>query len=136
MVVEGKITRDGRWYIAELPLLDGLTQGRSKKEALAMAADWVASLAPGKRVEVTASQLKDGRFVVESDPPEAMIALALRRRREAAGLSLSEVAERIGAKSRNAYARYEQGESLPTITKLAQLFHAVDPERRLTVTVT
>lgn len=135
MLIEGRIIRDGRCYLAEIPLLEGITQGRTRKAALTMAADWVTTLAPSGDVVVSARALKGDRFVLECDPPEAMVALALRRRREAAGLSLAEVAQRIGAKSRNAYARYEQGTALPTITKLAELFHAVDPQRDLTLTV-
>ena len=42
-------------------------------------------------------------------------------------LSEAEVADRLGAKSRNAYARYEQGASVPTIEKLDQLLRAVSP---------
>jgi len=135
MLIEGRIARDGRWYLAEIPLLDGMTQGRTRKGALAMAADWVRSLAPIRGLRISARMLEGDRFVLECDPPEALIALALRRRREAAGLSLAEVARRIGAKSRNAYARYEQGASLPTVTKLAELFRAVDPDRDLTLNV-
>lgn len=50
-------------------------------------------------------------------------------------VSLADVATRIGAKSRNADARYEQGTAFPTITKLAELFRAVDPDHELTLTV-
>lgn len=135
MLVEGKLYRDGRWYLAELPLFDGMTQGRTRKEALAMAADWVSGLASVNGLTVTVRLTGTDRFVVASDPPEALIALALRRRREAAGLSLADAAERIGAKSRNAYARYEQGKALPTITKLAELIQAVDPTQSLVLTV-
>ena len=42
---------------------------------------------------------------------------------------LADVAERLGAKSRNAYARYEQGESVPTADKLMELLVALDPGR-------
>ena len=135
MLIEGRIIRDGRWYLAEIPLLDGMTQAHTRKAVLGMAADWVRTLAPNEKIKVTARWLGEGRFVLNCEPPEAMIALALRRRREAAGLSLAQVADRIGAKSRNAYARYEQGSALPTITKLAELLRAVDPDRDLTLTV-
>ena len=37
-------------------------------------------------------------------------------------------AERLGAKSRNAYARYEQGTSTPTLDKLSELLRAVSPD--------
>lgn len=36
------IRRDGDWWIAEIPELNGLTQGRSHDEAIAMAREWVA----------------------------------------------------------------------------------------------
>lgn len=135
MLIEGRLIRDGRWYLAEIPLLDGMNQARTRKAALAMAVDWVRTLAPKGSVKISARSLGTDRFVLSCEPPEALVALALRRRREAAGLSLAQVAERIGAKSRNAYARYEQGTALPTITKLAELFRAVDPDRDLTLTV-
>jgi len=45
--------------------------------------------------------------------------------------ALAQVAERLGATSINAYARYEQGRSVPTIHKLSELFAAVMPHRDL-----
>ena len=61
----------------------------------------------------------------------ALTAFLLRRARQRAGLSLAQVAERLGATSINAYARYEQGRSVPTIQKLSELFAAVMPHRDL-----
>jgi transcriptional regulator with XRE-family HTH domain len=43
------------------------------------------------------------------------------------------VAERLGVTSINAYARYEQGRSIPTIQKLSQLFAAVSSDRDFVV---
>jgi transcriptional regulator with XRE-family HTH domain len=51
----------------------------------------------------------------------------LRRQRERSGLSLAEAAARLGAKSSQAYARYERGISVPTLDKLTQLLQAVAP---------
>jgi transcriptional regulator with XRE-family HTH domain len=48
-------------------------------------------------------------------------------------LSLAEVADRLGVASINAYARYEQGRSIPTVQKLSQLFAAVSPRRDFVV---
>ena len=42
---------------------------------------------------------------------------------------LRPLAERLGAKSRNAYARYERGTSVPTLEKLNELLQAVSPGR-------
>jgi transcriptional regulator with XRE-family HTH domain len=58
-----------------------------------------------------------------------MIRLLLQRQRQISGLSLAVAAERLGAKSRNAYARYEQGSSVPTVEKLDKLLQAVSGGR-------
>lgn len=62
-----------------------------------------------------------------------MIGLLLKRKREISGLSLAQVAKRMGMSSRNAYARYEQGTAMPTIEKLNQLFYAVSPDTDLVI---
>jgi transcriptional regulator with XRE-family HTH domain len=55
------------------------------------------------------------------------VALLLRRQREKSGLTLAQVAARLRQKSRNAYARYERGDAVPTIEKLEELLAAVAP---------
>jgi transcriptional regulator with XRE-family HTH domain len=62
-----------------------------------------------------------------------LIGLLLRRQRQKSGLSLAAVAERLGAKSRNAYARYEQGATAPTVEKLAELLQAIAPDSEILV---
>jgi transcriptional regulator with XRE-family HTH domain len=57
-----------------------------------------------------------------------MTALLLRRRREAGGASLRDVASRLGAFSRNAYARYERGDAVPSLEKLDALLKAASPD--------
>ena len=59
----------------------------------------------------------------------ALTAFLLRRARLRAGLTLAEAAKRLGAKSLNAYARYEQGRAVPTVVKLSKLLAAVAPAR-------
>jgi transcriptional regulator with XRE-family HTH domain len=44
-------------------------------------------------------------------------------------LTLDEVSKSLGAKSHNAFARYEQGRTVPTIEKLGQLISVVAPEQ-------
>ena len=44
MKFEGKLTRDGRFWLAEVPLFDAMTQGRTRKEALSMIADWFETM--------------------------------------------------------------------------------------------
>ena len=127
MRFRGKVYQDGKFWLAEVPILDAMTQGRTYKEALAMVKDLIETLAdrPGFTVEVHPGQ--HGEFEVSSTDTRTLISLLLRRQRERSGLSLAEAAERLGAKSRNAYARYERGTSVPTVEKLTELLEAVAP---------
>jgi len=128
MRFEGTLLRDGRFWIAEIPLLDAMTQGRTRKQALAMAADWLETMV--NRDDFRAEVHDTGRdgFEVSGNDVAAMTALLLRRRREASGASLRDVAARLGASSRNAYARYERGEAVPTVDKLDALLKAASPD--------
>ncbi|MFH1980978.1 MAG: helix-turn-helix transcriptional regulator [Pseudomonadota bacterium] len=123
----GKVYKDGKFWLAEVPLLDAMTQGHTRMEAFGMVADLLESLVNRAGFSVTVHPGKHGDFEVSSSDPRALISLFLRRQREKSGLSLSEAATRLGAKSRNAYARYERGTSMPSIEKLTELYQAIAP---------
>jgi predicted RNase H-like HicB family nuclease/DNA-binding XRE family transcriptional regulator len=127
MRFEGTVARDGRFWIAEIPLLEAGTQGRTRKEALEMIGDWLETMVnrDGFRAEVHPRGKSE--FEVSGNDASAMTALLLRRRREASGSSLRDVAERLGVSSRNAYARYERGEVVPSLEKLDALLKAASP---------
>ena len=55
-------------------------------------------------------------------------AFLLKRQQIRHGLTLEETARRMGLKSVNAYARYEKGESIPTMSKFNALWHAVSSD--------
>jgi transcriptional regulator with XRE-family HTH domain len=46
---------------------------------------------------------------------------------------LADVAKRIGASSRNAYARYEHGTAMPKLDTVQEILKTVAPELALTV---
>ena len=127
MRFEGRLSRDGRWWLAEIPLLDARTQGHTRREAFEMIKDWVETAI--NRYEFRATVHPKGRteFELEGSDAAAMIALLLRRRREASGASLRDMATRLGSNSRNSYARYERGEAVPTVEKLDALLRATSP---------
>ncbi len=124
----GRIYKNGRFWLAEIPILDAMTQGHTRKEALEMAADMVETMAntEGFRTEIVL--VSDNEFEVDAKDNKSLIRLLLRRKREISGLSLSQAAKRLGAASHNAYARYEQGRSNPTVDKLSELLYAVCPD--------
>jgi predicted RNase H-like HicB family nuclease len=127
MRLHGKVYKDGKFWLAEVPILNAMTQGHTRTEALSMVKDLLETLVnhPGFAVEVHPGE--HGEFEVSCTEMRLLIGLLLRRQRERSGLSLAETAARLGAKSRNAYARYEHGTSTPTVEKLSQLLHAVAP---------
>jgi hypothetical protein len=127
MRLAGRIWKEGRYWLAEVPMLDAMTQGRTRPEALRMAADLISTMANKKGFEVRAYPGPNGAFEIGTPDAAALVAIMLRRQREKHGLSLSEVARRLGAHSKTAYARYEQGRSVPTVEKLFALLAAVAP---------
>lgn len=128
MRFEGKVARDGRFWLAEIPMLEAATQGRTKAEALEMIGDWLETMVNRKGFHARVHPTGKYEFEVAGNDAAAMTALLLRRRREASGASLRDVASRLGASSRNAYARYERGDAVPSLDKLDALLKAASPE--------
>jgi hypothetical protein len=133
MRFRGRLQRDGQQWLAEVPVFDAMTQGRTRGEALEMIADWFASMVGRPRFVVRIVNVRGTDFEVAAADTRPMIGLLLRRQRQKSGLSLAAVAVRLGAKSRNAYARYEQGATEPTVEKLAELLGAIAPDRDILV---
>jgi Helix-turn-helix len=123
----GRVVRDGRWWLAEIPMLDALTQGRTRREALEMVKDWLETAVNRDDFHATVYEKGRADFEVSGSDTTSMIALLLRRRRAASGASLRDMASRLGSSSRNAYARYERGEAAPTLEKLDALLKATSP---------
>jgi predicted RNase H-like HicB family nuclease/DNA-binding XRE family transcriptional regulator len=129
----GRVYKHGKFWLAEVPLFDAMTQGRTRREALEMIADWFTSIVEEPSFDVQVISGAGEHIEITSADLPALIRLLLRRRREGSGLSLAQVAQRLGVQSRNAYARYEQGQSVPSLEKLNALLQAVSPETELVV---
>ena len=94
-----------------------------------MIADAIESLVNRDNFSIKVFPGNDGYFEVGASDQATLTAFLLRRERLKAGLSLEDVAKKLGAKSLNAYARYEQGRSVPTLQKLTELFSVVAPHK-------
>lgn len=128
MKIEGRIWKDKKtpYWIVEVPLLDVSTQGESEQEALSMVKDAIELEVdkPGFHVDIEA---KNGDcFEVQAEDSNSLVAFMLKRQRQAHGLTLRDVAERMHAKSTNAYAQYERGARHPTLSVLFNLLQAID----------
>lgn len=127
----GTLTKDGKYWLVEIPALDALTQGRTKAEALSMAADLVETMADTRGFRATVHTTGRNSFELGANRLDTLVALLLRRQRERQGLTLAEAAARLGQRSKNAYARYEQGMAMPTVVKLEQLLEAIAPGQKI-----
>lgn len=127
MRFEGIVFKVDKYWAIEVPILNVTTQGRTKKEAFEMIADAIESLVNKEKFKIDVYPGKGEYFEIGSQDQSSLVAFLLRRLRLKRGISLSEIAQRLGARSHNAYARYEQGKSVPTIEKLSELLSAVSP---------
>ena len=93
-----------------------------------MIADAIESLVNKKGFKIEVYPGKGDYFELGSPDLSTLAAFLLRRQRMKRGLTLVEVANRLGAKSHNTYARYEQGKSIPTIEKFNKLLSALSPD--------
>ena len=131
MKLEGRIWKDGKtnYWVVYVPLLDISTQGRSRKEALAMIEDAIQVEAEKEALKIQAELSREqGVFTVSANDPDSLIAFLLRRLRTCHGLSVRDVASRLKSSSPTAYAQYEQGKRTPSLGKLRDLLHAIDPK--------
>lgn len=128
MRLSGCVFRAGKHWIIEVPILGIVTQGYTKKDAFKMIVDAIQSLVDKEGFKIELFPGRDKYFEISSPDIAALTAFLLRRQRTKHGLTLVEVSERMGAKSHNAYARYEQGRSVPSIEKLSRLLSVLSPE--------
>lgn len=142
MVVCGTIDLEARddtetWCASVLPLGVtgyGVTRQAACTELAASLEELAAEVVPS-RSPFEVSVVDDGEhtLLVSASDTTRLIALLLRDQRTSYGMSLADVAEEAGARSRNAYAQYEQGKVMPTLSKLQDMLDIVAPELVLAI---
>ncbi len=137
MRIEGRLTKVGRYWAVEIPALRINTQGTSRANALDMAEDAVKLHAEDLDVTIPLSVDPGSAsdFYIMSDDVPGLLAFVMRRQRQKAGLSVRDVARRLGTTSPTAYARYEQGVTDPGFSKVNALIDAVAPGGSLVISV-
>jgi predicted RNase H-like HicB family nuclease len=135
MELEGKIWKEGRWWIVEVPCLNISTQGKTKKDAFLMIKDAVFELMKSyfnkleKKFNITVRDYKGDSFGLTSNDSKLLLSFLLIRQREESGLSIRDVAERLSSKNPNSYAQYEKGKMNFSIVQYEKLMHAINPRR-------
>lgn len=138
MEMEGKIWKDGKFWLVEVSAIDAMTQGKTRKEALTMVEDLVLEMTKsyfedevGRDFTVTVIDYKKDVIGVTANDNRLFLALSLRRQREKSGSTVREVSERLGSKSPNAYAQYERGRTSISVDKYEKLLTAANPFEKL-----
>lgn len=126
MYLNGRIFKEGKFWLIEVPVLDVMTQGRTKNEAYDMLRDAIEMLVDKKGFKIRIIHTSKDSFIVGSNDDKVFIAFILKRQRVVHGLSLADMARRLHKKSRNAYRQYEQDNNInPTIAKLQEILRAM-----------
>lgn len=130
MKVNGRVAppkgKDKFWSV-EIPVLGIFTQGKNQKDAYRMAADAIEVLLDRKDFKIDVTPKGKFDFLVSANDQDAFLGFILSRIRMTHKLTARDVSKRLKSKSPNAYARYEQGKTTPTIQKLEELLAAIDP---------
>jgi len=130
----GRVFKSGRYWAIEVPMLTVFSQGRTKKEAFEMISDAIETLVNKPDFKIHLFPGKGDYFEIGASDESALTAFLLKRERARSGLTLAEVARKLGSKSLNAYARYEQGRTVPTVPKLNELLAAVSSGKSFVLT--
>jgi predicted RNase H-like HicB family nuclease len=134
MEIQGKIRKSKGFWLIEVPSLDMMTQGKSKEEALEMIKDAIEQYIDyyfdiKKGLEVKINRYKKNIIGVATTDNAILLSLSLRRQREMSGSTVREAAERLGSKSPNAYAQYENGKKQVSLDQYEKLLYAANPSQ-------
>jgi hypothetical protein len=124
----GRVVKAGKWWAIEVPDLGAFSQGKTKKKAYAMIRDAIEAMIDKPGCTADVHHGRGSYFEVGSTDDATLVAFFLRQQRGLSGKTLEQVARNLGQTSVNAYARYEQGASVPTIDKLTELLRALQPD--------
>ena len=129
MKIEGSLEKkegEKMWGV-NIPEIGIFTQGKTKKEAYKMAKEAIELVIDLDDFEITIEPTQSNKFFIIPSSLGPVLAMILRQKRIDNGLSIREVASRLGQSSPNSYGRYENGKNIPTLEKFDKLLEAIDP---------
>lgn len=134
---EGKLSKANKYWAVSVQALDIYTQGKTKKDALDMIREAISLSMGLKKSFIKAQTIGNDRFVLSSrktKDDKFLMALMLKNQRAKHGLSLREVADRLGV-SKHAYAQYEQGRALPSIAKVEEYIRVMNKNAHVVLNI-
>jgi predicted RNase H-like HicB family nuclease len=141
MELEGKIWKNKKHWLVQVSSLNIMTQGETREEALLMIKDAIMEYikyyfeSEVEGFEITVHDYKKSILGITSNNNKLLLALSLRKQREKSGSTVRQVSERLGSKSPNSYAQYEQGRTRISLDQYERLLHAANPSQNRLVRV-
>ncbi|MDJ0626537.1 MAG: helix-turn-helix transcriptional regulator [Candidatus Caenarcaniphilales bacterium] len=133
MQLQGKIWKEDKFWLIEIPALDLISSGKTKAEVSEMLIDAVKILMTEYKLGPARMKLKINKDVVyiQSSNLKGLFALVLRRLR--GSKSQKSIAEKLKLKSNNSYQQYELGKREPSISQMEQLLKTLNPNSEITL---
>ena len=129
MKFEGKLIKNqgDKYWGVEVPEIGIFTQGKTKKDAYKMIKEAIELVVNLDNFEVKIEPGNNDTFFIIPNNIGPILALILKQKRIDNGLTVRDVAMRLGQTSPNSYGRYESGKSIPTLEKFDELLAAISP---------
>lgn len=134
MMLTGLIAKEtSPLWRAECEIVGAFTQGKSRKDALAMLANCIEAKTDRKGFKVSVTELaenEDGSISVfiTANEPAVLAAEVLKYQRDIHKLTQEEAAKKSGGKYQSDWAIYERGDRVPSLDKFIALLAAVAPD--------
>lgn len=136
MELEGKIWKDGKFWLVEVPCLDIMTQGKTRKDAFKMIRDAIMTCALCNIDEkllmdfdVLIKEYHGNVIGITATDNKILLALSLIRQRVKSGSTIRDASKRLGSTSPNAYGVYEKGKINISLDKYERLLYAANPQQ-------
>ncbi|MCP4914490.1 MAG: helix-turn-helix transcriptional regulator [Oligoflexia bacterium] len=128
MLISGKVSKEGNYWVASLNLLDMDGQGKTKKEAVNFLSESIELMKEEYCLDMEFElrlEKKTNKVIFKARNTNKLASFILRRQRELNNLTLQDMADILKSKSRNSYARYEKGKTAITLQRFAELFESI-----------
>jgi DNA-binding XRE family transcriptional regulator/predicted RNase H-like HicB family nuclease len=133
MKIQGSIWKEGKYWAVHCPALQADTQGKSRKDGLEMMKDWVQSMLDDPSYKVEVELTGDDSFSISVQDPSPIMALIVQRARASSGMTLDQLAKKLGLKSRSNAAHYETGKHAPSLAKAQDILDALGFDLEISV---
>ena len=133
MKVWGEIYKDKKTglFVIKLPIVEAITQDDTVEGAVEAIREVIELYDENLTFSLTLHDNKS--FYLTTDDTKSFLALVIKKQREAQGISLSSVAEKLGYSSRNSVYDYESGKTEPTFKKFSDLLGSLDLDLEINI---